>query len=357
MKALNSYTDAINLCPTCAAYYGNRAATYMMLNKYKDALEDARHSVRLDKNFLKGYMREAKCHLALGETAAAARCYEKILEFEPGNTVAKAEYETSNLVQKFEGLAETDFEKGDYRRVVFYMDRCLEKCPACARFKVKKGECLAFLGRYQEAQEIAKLKAKLLNAKKEEGNTAFRGGKLDEAYRLYTEALQIDPNNKFTNSKLYNNRATVSAKLGKVKEAADDCTKAIELDENYVKAYLRRAKCYMDLEQYEDAVRDYEKVCKMDKNKENSRLLQDAKLELKKSKRKDYYKILGITKNASNDEIKKAYKKRALVHHPDVDPNQIFQTFFGGGGPGFFGGGPGFHQQSGFPGGFSFQFG
>ena len=49
---------------------------------------------------------------------------------------------------------------------------------------------------------------------------------------------------------------------------------------------------------------------------ENKRLLQEAKLALKKSKRKDYYKILGVDKNASTDEVKKAYRKRALVHHP-----------------------------------------
>lgn len=54
--------------------------------------------------------------------------------------------------------------------------------------------------------------------------------------------------------------------------------------------------------------RDYEKACKMDKSRENKRLLQDAKLALKKSKRKDYYKILGIERNASDDEIKKAYR-------------------------------------------------
>jgi DnaJ family protein C protein 7 len=32
-------------------------------------------------------------------------------------------------------------------------------------------------------------------------------------------------------------------------------------------------------------------------------------LELKKSKRKDYYKILEVSKEANEDEIKKAYKK------------------------------------------------
>ena len=35
----------------------------------------------------------------------------------------------------------------------------------------------------------------------------------------------------------------------------------------------------------------------------------------------DYYKILGINKNASQDEIKAAYRKLARKHHPDLNPN------------------------------------
>src|SRR5579862_2503338 len=35
----------------------------------------------------------------------------------------------------------------------------------------------------------------------------------------------------------------------------------------------------------------------------------------------DYYKILGIDKNASDDDIKKAYRKLARKHHPDLNPN------------------------------------
>ena len=34
-------------------------------------------------------------------------------------------------------------------------------------------------------------------------------------------------------------------------------------------------------------------------------------------KNKDLYKILGIDRNASDNEIKKAYKKLALRYHPD----------------------------------------
>lgn len=35
------------------------------------------------------------------------------------------------------------------------------------------------------------------------------------------------------------------------------------------------------------------------------------------TKRKDLYKILGVTRDASDDEIKRAYKKMALKCHPD----------------------------------------
>jgi len=34
----------------------------------------------------------------------------------------------------------------------------------------------------------------------------------------------------------------------------------------------------------------------------------------------DYYKILGVDKSANNDDIKKAYRKLARKHHPDVNP-------------------------------------
>lgn len=65
--ALAMYDEAIKLCPENAAYYGNRSACCMMLGLYKKALEDAQKAVALDPTFTKGYIRIAKCCIALGK--------------------------------------------------------------------------------------------------------------------------------------------------------------------------------------------------------------------------------------------------------------------------------------------------
>ena len=71
VEALQKYSQAIELCPENPAYYGNRAACHMMLSQYNKALDDAKTAVGLDANFVKGYVRIAKCCIALGETSSA----------------------------------------------------------------------------------------------------------------------------------------------------------------------------------------------------------------------------------------------------------------------------------------------
>lgn len=463
-EALSKYSEAIDLCPQCTAFYGNRAACYLMLGQPRQALEDAKTAVSLDPEFSKGWTRVARCCVMLGDTVTAKQALTKLAGLGEENV---GEQRNVELVDRMVTDSQQAYQAGDYRKSLWCLDKALEVANYSTTIKTSRAECLAFLGRYAEASETANSvlqienmnadaiyvrglclyyednvdrafshftqvlrfapdhkrakeiykKAKSLKSKKEEGNTAFKAGNLDEAYKLYSEALLIDPCNRSTNAKLHFNRATVAAKQKKTAECIADCDRALDLDSGYTKALLRRAKCYMESEQFEEAVRDYEKVLKSDKgNMEYRQLLQEAKLELKKSKRKDFYKILGVEKTANDDEIKKAYRKRAMVHHPDrhssasdeekkdhetkfkevgeayailsdekkrrmydsgqdledggghgfhdVDPNSIFQAFFGGGGMGGMGGhGMGGHSfqfasGGGHPGqSFSFQFG
>lgn len=335
-----------------------------MLGQFVQAVNDSRMSVELEPNFVKGHVRVAKCCLALGEIHSAHQAINKAMSM---NESCELERKSLEFLEKHDANLEHAFNSGDYRKALYHIEQALQIASASSRLKLSKAECLAFLGRFKEAQEVAndllrtdstnieaiyirglclyyddnidkafthfqqvlKLapdhtkakeafkRARSLKTKKDEGNEAFKAGKLEEAFKLYSEALAVDSENKATNAKLYFNRATVAAKLKKWSDSVADCNLALSLDESYIKAYLRRAKSNMELGQFEDAVRDYERIHKMDRsNFEYRQLLNQAKNELRKSLNKDFYKILGIDKQANEEDIKKAYKKKALEHHP-----------------------------------------
>lgn len=74
----------------------------------------------------------------------------------------------------------------------------------------------------------------------------------------------------------------------------------------------------MTLEDYENSKYDFQKVIDLDRyNKEAKAGLEEAKKKEKLSKKKDYYKVLGLDKSADESKIRKAYKLLALKWHPD----------------------------------------
>lgn len=101
-------------------------------------------------------------------------------------------------------------------------------------------------------------------------------------------------------------------------EALKDINKSISANDRYYKAYIRRGNIYMMLKMYEEAKYDYQRVKENEpKNRDVIKLLEDAKKEETKAKKRDYYQILGVEKGADENTIRKAYKKLALKWHPD----------------------------------------
>lgn len=161
-----------------------------------------------------------------------------------------------------------------------------------------------------------------LERTKEEGNASFKAGRYQEAIETYTKALEIDPSNRNTNSKILQNRALCQTRLKNWKPAIQDCEKALELDPAYTKARKTKAKALGESGNWEEAVREYKAIHEANPSEPGiAKEIRTAELELKKSKRKDYYKILGIEKDATEQEIKKAYRKLAIIHHPDKNPD------------------------------------
>jgi DnaJ homolog subfamily C member 3 len=61
-----------------------------------------------------------------------------------------------------------------------------------------------------------------------------------------------------------------------------------------------------------------------DDQKQNAQQkLREAEVALKQSKEKNYYKILGLARQASKSEIKKSYRELALKWHPDKNTDNV----------------------------------
>lgn len=115
-------------------------------------------------------------------------------------------------------------------------------------------------------------------------------------------------------------------------EAIADCDEALKLDTTYAKARRTRAKAQGQLGNWDEAVRELKNIAEANPGDSSIRKeIREAELELKKSKRKDYYKILDVEKDATEADIKKAYRRMAILHHPDKNPDNpaAAETFKG----------------------------
>ncbi|KAM3869311.1 tetratricopeptide repeat protein 1 [Diretmus argenteus] len=109
-------------------------------------------------------------------------------------------------------------------------------------------------------------------ALKEKGNSQFKAGEWSEAEHSYTEALVLSPVcYSRERAVLFSNRAAARLHLDLKDQAIADCSRAIELNPDYIRAILRRAELYEKTEKLDEALDDYKMVLDKDPGQQTAR--------------------------------------------------------------------------------------
>ena len=183
-EAIHHYSEAIAANTTRnATLYTNRALAYQKLHDLASGLADAKAAVRMDANFLKGYVIISKIELELKRPADAKST--------------------------------------------------LDSVP------------LAF----QERAEILELRVLTSQSAKELGNAYLKEGIVDEAIRMYTVAIDCDPQNHL----LYSNRSAAYQKKLQWNQALKDAEACLRACATFAKGYVHLGRAQVQLKLWNDA--------------------------------------------------------------------------------------------------------
>jgi DnaJ family protein C protein 3 len=115
-------------------------------------------------------------------------------------------------------------------------------------------------------------------------------------------------------------RAIVDANDYSSKLGAAWCDEVLVMDETNEAALVYRGEKLLKAEKWDEAVAAFQSAFEKSgrRSQDIMQRLQKAERLLKVSKRKDYYKVLGVPRDADDRAIKKAFRTAAKTAHPDV---------------------------------------
>ena len=254
--------------PRSVTYLSNRAAAYMSANRFEEALEDSKTADEIEPQNPKVLHRLARIYTSLGRPSEAIDVLDRIASFQTvtqqdrspaqsmqtdirraedavrEGTTGSMAIHALNQAERGLGIGVEKPRKWQLLRAEAYLKmgnpNALGEAQNVAMSLLRKNnqdpEALVLRGRalYSQGENEKALQhfrqalscdpdfkdgvkylrmVQKLDRMKEEGNTAFKGARFKQAVGLYSQALEIDPNNKGTNSKILQNRAMASIKV------------------------------------------------------------------------------------------------------------------------------------------------
>ena len=255
--------------------------------------------------------RRARCRLEKGEIMEGIADLNHVLQINTGSIDPYLQI----AAMTFYSLGETD--KG-----ITAISKCLHNDPdnkACAKLRKSQkaiDRTMKKLSALLEKRQYASA-AKLLVPQSEEDPGLLQEVKDD--VKSYREAGFIHPK---AGDQLYGNLVEQTCEayveMNNAKKAETYCTETLTYNPDSYPALLNKAQRQLDADEFEPAIATLNHAKEAHGNQQIiQEQLQKAQTLLKRSKTKDYYAVLGVSRDADEREIKRAFRKLTVLHHPD----------------------------------------
>ncbi|KAI9879236.1 MAG: hypothetical protein M1830_009167 [Pleopsidium flavum] len=257
----------------------------------------------------------ARCRFERGEVQEGVSDLAHVLQISPG--LIEPHLQISSML--FYAL-------GDTERGIAQMRKCLHSDPdskACSKLFRREKQLDKVLKKVNTLKE----KRQFNSATKLLVSVGEDTGLIQDVKDDVEEARQAGIVHKNSPNELYISLIEMTcefySEMNSHKKALLYCTKALTLNPNSLPALLSKAERQIDADEFDAAINTLNHAKEQHPSAPQIQtLLQKAHNLLKRSKQKDYYKVLGVTRDADDRTVKRAYRQLTKQHHPDKAASQ-----------------------------------
>ncbi|KAL0970277.1 hypothetical protein UPYG_G00239780 [Umbra pygmaea] len=367
-EALSHYHSAVEGDSKNYLTYYKRAAVFLAMGKSKSALPDLTRAIQLKPDFLAARLQRGNILLKQGNTQEAREDFEAVLQRSPDQQEAQEQLIKANELEELQEEAHAANHRGDYSTTITVLDRVVELSPWDPEYRELRAECYIRLGDPRKAiqdltpttrlrndnraaflklstlhyslgehheslnhiRECLKLdqddrecfslykQVKKLSKQLDSAEELLQEERYQEAIDQYESVMRTEPNVLYYTNKAKERICFCLVKNKMADQAIDICSEAHQREPRNPNILRDRAEAFILNQEYEKAVEDYKEAREFDMDSNDLREgLERAQKLLKLSRKRDYYKILGVNRSANKQEIIKAYRKLAQQWHPD----------------------------------------